>query len=123
MTIKNNVSNILILNKIIISKIEKITIIFNTLRLAGLPPFLGFTAKVLIIIKTINFAPTALLLILVISSLTSLYYYLKLFFNMMINTNQTEKFNLNSYRNVNSLNLIFFSIFINIVLPALIYLT
>jgi len=122
-TIKNNIFRVLILNKAGLSKIEKITIIFNTLRLAGLPPFLGFTAKVIIIIKTIKFAPAALLLTLVITSLTSLFYYLKLFFNMLTNIRQVGKLNQNIYTKINNINLIFCSILINIILPALIFLT
>jgi NADH:ubiquinone oxidoreductase subunit 2 (subunit N) len=59
----------------------------------------------------------------VITSLTSLFYYLKLFFNMLTNIRQIDKLNQNIYTKINNINLIFCSILINIILPALIFLT
>lgn len=122
-TIKNNTNRIVSLIKNKFSKIEKLTIIFNTLRLAGLPPFLGFTAKVAVLTKIIRSTPFLIIFTLIFSSLASLYYYLKIFFNFILNESTKEKFYWRNYVSTRSLNLIFYSILINLVAPALILLT
>jgi NADH-ubiquinone oxidoreductase chain 2 len=101
---------------------EKITIIFNIISLAGLPPFLGFSAKLLVLFKIIKILGAGILIILVISSLVSLFYYLKLFFNLLINNKTREIFNpqINISTHYNS---IFLSVLINLFIPCILILT
>nr|UHY94352.1 NADH dehydrogenase subunit 2 [Folsomia candida] len=61
------------------------------LSLGGLPPFLGFTSKMFALIVTMLSFPMIILLTLITSSLISLYFYTKLFFNMMTSSLPEKK--------------------------------
>lgn len=56
------------------------------LSLAGLPPFLGFFPKWIVIIKLIEDQIYLLRLVLIFGSLINIYYYLNIFFNIFINS-------------------------------------
>jgi NADH-ubiquinone oxidoreductase chain 2 len=59
---------------------------FLFLSLAGLPPFLGFFPKWMVIIKLIEDQIYILRLVLIFGSLLNIYYYLNIFFNIFINS-------------------------------------
>lgn len=62
----------------------KILIAFNIINLGGLPPFLGFSIKISVIIPAIKTAPLLLITLLLASSLVSLFFYGKIIFNNII---------------------------------------
>jgi len=63
-----------------------IILCFLFLSLAGLPPFLGFFPKWMVIIKLIEDQIYVLRLVLIFGSLLNIYYYLNIFFNIFINS-------------------------------------
>lgn len=106
------------------SNLEKYFFVFNILRLGGLPPFLGFLAKLTVIITSLNFTPIIILITIVIRSLVSIFYYLKLFYNLIINRDIFYKFIIINKKNNLKINfLIIFSILRNIFIPILVFLT
>lgn len=71
-------------------------LLLNLLSLAGLPPFLGFLPKWIVINKIINYSPI-LLLILIFGSFLNLFYYLYIFFASFLSIIKSQL--LNSYFN------------------------
>lgn len=63
------------------NKFLKIFIFINFLSLGGLPPFLGFYPKLMIIIKTNNFI---IILLIIIFTIISLFIYLRIIFSFLI---------------------------------------
>jgi len=88
---KINLNKITEINKTKFSPLSKNILIFSFLSLGGLPPFLGFTAKLAAILASIKLIPLIILLILITSSLVSLFYYTKIFYNLSINTKYSFK--------------------------------
>lgn len=88
------------------SKILKFTIIFNLLSLGGLPPFLGFIPKWIVInLLTIN-NQSILIFLLIIFTLITLYFYLRICYSgfiinnyelTWINNYQIDNFQINLY--------------------------
>jgi len=78
------ISNI---NKSPISTLVKFNLITRILSLGGLPPFLGFLAKINAIIQIISYINLWLSITLISGSLISLYYYIKILYNLTINLN------------------------------------
>lgn len=72
----NQIYNLNLKNKFI-----KLFIFINFLSLGGLPPFLGFYPKILVILKTNNLIIT---LIIVIFTIISLFIYLRIIFSFLI---------------------------------------
>nr|ALO70271.1 NADH deshydrogenase subunit 2 [Aleochara sp. 3 EF-2015] len=118
--------NIFYVNQLIISLknniLMKLFFSFNFLSLGGLPPFMGFFPKWLTIQFMINSKWTIMAFIMVILTLFTLFYYMRLIFNVLImnhnNLNFTIKINyMNFYvmsLNVFMLiNLILFTLFFN----------
>src|ERR1700744_2045118 len=64
----------------------KYSFCLNLLSLGGLPPFLGFAAKLSVIQAIIHLNNQPIVLLLVIISLISLYYYLRLTYSFLIET-------------------------------------
>jgi len=64
-----------------INPANKILFIFNVISLGGLPPFVGFLAKLLAITVIIKIVPIGVIVVIIISSLLALFYYTKMFFN------------------------------------------
>src|SRR5580698_5402676 len=62
----------------------KILLSFSIINLGGLPPFLGFSIKVSVLITTFISTPLLLITILLISSLISLFFYGKIIFNNLV---------------------------------------
>lgn len=83
--IKNfKINNLKQLNIARINPIQKYSVLVTVLSLGGLPPFLGFYAKLSTIIILLNHSILIILLILLTSSLISLFYYLKMIYNLLI---------------------------------------
>lgn len=96
-------SGVSFINQTIITNKEtaliKFIIFTSLLSLGGLPPFLGFLPKWIIIqsIITNNIAPLAT--VVVVTSLITLYYYLKISYSSFIILNTEPKWNLKSPKN------------------------
>jgi len=71
--------------------INKAMLAFNILSLGGLPPFLGFMAKLSVITIMLASQFKYLLFIYVIASLLSLYFYFRLTYSFLINNQTTKK--------------------------------
>lgn len=120
---------IIVMNKFIIEKISdiyrakltwraKAACIFTIMSIGGLPPFLGFTAKFLVLKMTLG-AYIYVMLILVIISLLSIKFYLKICFSsLIIRENQIFKPIKTSFT---SLRVILLCT-LNVILPLILYL-
>ena len=114
-----------IFNFSLINPIIKFFIFLNLLSLGGLPPFLGFLPKWLVIQNLVTINHYFLLFLIVCFSLITLFYYLRISYRIFIlNYNKNSWILINSYFNKN-INIIlisnFFSIF-GLILISLIYL-
>jgi NADH:ubiquinone oxidoreductase subunit 2 (subunit N) len=69
----------------------KVAILVNLLSLAGLPPFLGFLPKITVIRSLIFYSLTNFFtsLVLIVSSIVTLYFYLRIAYSSIIIFNQT----------------------------------
>ena len=98
-----------------INPIIKFSLFLNLLSLGGLPPFLGFLPKWLVIQNLTSINQFFLLFIIVCLTLITLYYYLRLSYRIFIlnyNKNSWILINLYSIRNINIILIInFISIF------------
>lgn len=104
------------------SKIRfKRKIILSTLilSLGGLPPFLGFIGKLFALAVAIKIFPILVLVSLILSSLISLYFYTKLFFNLLT-TRSPEK--IINTADKNHMKFIFVSLTGNLILSSLVLL-
>nr|QXT44024.1 NADH dehydrogenase subunit 2 [Ateuchotermes sp. CAM021] len=71
----------------------------SLLSLAGLPPFLGFMPKWIVIQAMITNNMTPLAVIMVVMSLATLYYYLKISYSSFMILNSEPKWNTKSHKN------------------------
>jgi NADH-ubiquinone oxidoreductase chain 2 len=112
-----------ILNFSIINPLIKFFIFLNFLSLGGLPPFLGFLPKWLVIQNLIEINHFFLLFIATCLTLITLYYYLRISYSIYIlNYNKNRWITLNLFNNKN-INLIFTINFISIIGLIIITLT
>nr|YP_010231155.1 NADH dehydrogenase subunit 2 [Paralimna concors]QSV37198.1 NADH dehydrogenase subunit 2 [Paralimna concors] len=109
-----------------ISKPMKFFMFFNLLSLGGLPPFLGFFPKWMVIQYIVMNSQLMLLLILMMTALITLYFYIRICYsafmlnyleNNFMNNMLVNKFTMNSY-----LILSFISIFGMIFLPMFFFI-
>nr|UXX46875.1 NADH dehydrogenase subunit 2 [Sabethes cyaneus] len=116
----NQINNFFLINPII-----SFFLFLNFLSLGGLPPFLGFMPKWLVIQNLIFMNQYFLLFIITCFSLITLFYYLRMSYSIfMLNFNKNSWMFLNNYFNKNmniSLIFNFFSIF-GLILISLIYM-
>jgi len=89
---------------------------FNIFSLAGLPPFIGFIIKISVILFILKINITLLMLIFILSSLISLFFYYRITYSSLINTNKHKKINNYSYKTQTFFILIICTI-INLVAP------
>lgn len=87
------------------------------LSLGGLPPFLGFSRKLTALIIGIIILPSFIFIILISSSLVSLFFYLKLFFNLLTSFTPAIK---NLYLLKNIRNILFLTITGNLIISLLV---
>nr|YP_010508529.1 NADH dehydrogenase subunit 2 [Philophylla fossata]UXG57142.1 NADH dehydrogenase subunit 2 [Philophylla fossata] len=113
-------------NMFLNSKIIKFTIFFNLLSLGGLPPFIGFLPKWLIMQLLIMNNQYILMLIMTMMALITLFFYLRLCFTaFMLNyyeNNWNNNMHTNNFMNKCMLLFSFISTF-SLILVSLIYLT
>nr|WNL53848.1 NADH dehydrogenase subunit 2 [Microtermes sp. C MLW-2023a] len=76
----------------------------SLLSLGGLPPFLGFLPKWIIIQAMVMNKLAPMATIVVVTSLITLYYYLKISYSSFMILNTEPKWNLNSYKNKKASN-------------------
>lgn len=108
---------------ILLNIFYSIVISFLLLSLGGLPPFTGFRAKILAIKTSINFYSFFVIFYLVIASLISLFYYIKITYNIfLISTPHTKILNLKIINSKFNL-IIYLTLFGNLFLPILVLLT
>nr|WHN64459.1 NADH dehydrogenase subunit 2 [Brachytarsina amboinensis] len=82
------------------NKSMKIFIMLNTISMAGMPPFLGFIPKWLVIQELIFFNNYFLSWMLMMSSLIMIYLYLRLYYmTLLLNNHKLMIFNKNYYNN------------------------
>ena len=98
----------------------KTIFLVNILSIGGLPPFIGFFAKLIVIINMIISTKLIIILIIIIMiSLTSLYYYIKISYTRFMifekKMNQKISYNKNSI-------LLTIILSINVITPILVYL-
>ena len=118
----SEISSIKEINSSKLSSTQKYCILVTILSLGGLPPFLGFYAKLSAIIIILSAAPTLILMVLILSSLVSLFYYLKLTYNILIIS--TLETNIFLHKDFSFKNIIFIAATLgNIFAPVLILLT
>jgi len=103
-------------------KTTKIIIIFSILSLAGLPPFIGFIAKLIAIKLSIFIYPHLIIISLIIFSLISLVYYFKLLYNITTNFNQQPSF-INYKNNYFNPKILWTRILFNIFMPLTIIIS
>jgi len=118
---KLNLTKITEINKAKISFLRKNTLIFIILSLGGLPPLLGFTAKLYTITLRIKFFPLIILIIIISSSLISLFYYIKLFYTLSIGNLNSVKIKLTG-RTSTSNTIIIISFMGNLVISLIVLL-
>nr|YP_010049485.1 NADH dehydrogenase subunit 2 [Yuukianura szeptyckii]QPL15820.1 NADH dehydrogenase subunit 2 [Yuukianura szeptyckii] len=107
------------------SSFSKSLFFINFLSIAGLPPFLGFSIKIFTLISLFNSNFSIfLILVLLLSSFVSFYFYLRMMFSSLFNFSWINNF---IWYNSNSFKLeiwfIFISFFINSFIPLVIILT
>nr|UNO53702.1 NADH dehydrogenase subunit 2 [Ixodes sinensis] len=110
---KNYNFSIYNLNSMKLSFLNKITIICLFLSLGGMPPFLGFLMKWISVILIIKNFPI-IMLILIISSLINLFFYIRILYPIFLNLNILIKPNQFSY--IFSKNYFFFLNFLSIII-------
>nr|WJW73294.1 NADH dehydrogenase subunit 2 [Malcus inconspicuus] len=88
--------------------------IFSSLMLSmsGLPPFIGFLPKWMAINSMINHKMFIIMMIMVLMSLITLFYYLRIIFPLLLNFNLMNKYNYN--KNKKSMMIMF----VNLMLPV-----
>lgn len=114
-----------IFNFSIINPAIKFFIFLNLLSLGGLPPFLGFLPKWLVIQNLVELNQIFLLFIAVCLTLITLYYYLRISYSIYIlNYNKNSWILTNSYnnKNINLILTINFISIIGLVIVTLIYI-
>jgi len=118
---KNRLKNINIRS---LNLLNKILLTFNILSLGGLPPFLGFTAKILTILLLLNFYPLPVILILILTSLITLIFYLKIIFPFVPLKTLTSSTIILNFKKTKNINFLFLFILIfNFSFSLLILLT
>nr|UPL66076.1 NADH dehydrogenase subunit 2 [Idiostolus sp.] len=96
------------------SMMEKFTYIIIMMSMGGLPPFMGFLPKWMVIQSVMEYNMFNLLFILVMSSLLTLFYYLRLMSFLLLNYSTTVKWFVNI--NINK-QFLFTIISINLLFP------
>nr|YP_011010511.1 NADH dehydrogenase subunit 2 [Ventidius harrisoni]WPW47139.1 NADH dehydrogenase subunit 2 [Ventidius harrisoni]WPW47152.1 NADH dehydrogenase subunit 2 [Ventidius harrisoni] len=96
------------------SKMEKTNFLIMMLSLGGLPPFIGFLPKWLVIQSLMQTNSMLTLFIILMSSMITLFYYLRMITPIIMMNNITNKWNMNKYSMKNK-NMIMF--IINMMLP------
>nr|YP_009520471.1 NADH dehydrogenase subunit 2 [Bourletiella arvalis]ATP01399.1 NADH dehydrogenase subunit 2 [Bourletiella arvalis] len=98
---------------------NKMILMSNMLSMSGLPPFLGFAAKFLVIKMSVIYSMLVMVSILLMMSFLSVFYYLKICFSsFMLNEKQIFKMSKKS----NSSMLLYMITISNMIIPTMVYL-
>nr|AUW38594.1 NADH dehydrogenase subunit 2 [Odontotarsus purpureolineatus] len=81
-------------NSMNMTMMEKMNYFIAMMSLGGLPPFLGFMPKWIVIQTLIQSNLIAMMTVMVLFSLLSLYYYMRMMTNMMMNYSTVNKWNM-----------------------------
>lgn len=113
--------NLFYINQIFFFNIKinyiKFLLFFNILSIGGLPPFLGFFPKIVVIQELINFDYFLIIFIIINFSLIILFYYFRLIFSsFLLNSRNIKSFTILNKNN----NFIFFFNFLNNILLLII---
>nr|QIT06556.1 NADH dehydrogenase subunit 2 [Tomocerus qinae] len=102
----------------------KIIFSMNIFSLAGLPPFLGFLGKFMVVVHLleVNFN-LFILTMLISSSLIGLFFYMKMMYSMLMISMNHMNFIFLTKKNNNSTMMITMTIFLNLIMPSFILLT
>uniref|UniRef100_A0AB39A5B9 NADH-ubiquinone oxidoreductase chain 2 n=1 Tax=Chudania sinica TaxID=3237924 RepID=A0AB39A5B9_9HEMI len=110
--------NLSYLNQMIMNEFNlktKLSIWMCMLSLGGMPPMLGFINKIMIFEYLMNYSNYLLILIMIISSLMVMFYYMRVSFFSLLGFSILMKWNLNCFNSSSwlfiMLNLMFFPIF------------
>nr|QLY90123.1 NADH dehydrogenase subunit 2 [Athripsodes aterrimus] len=120
-----NTLNIKSLMNILLSnffKNYKLMLLINFLSLSGLPPFLGFFPKWLIIMNLILMKNYMIMLILIMTTLINLFFYLRITISSFTLTSMQLKWNIGFFKNQMNYFLILFLSFISTIFLILITL-
>nr|ACJ69408.1 NADH dehydrogenase subunit 2 [Aphelocheirus ellipsoideus] len=117
-----NMKSIFYMNQMTFSSknmMENITYLILFLSLGGLPPFLGFLPKWIVIQSLMHNQMYLTLTVLVMTTLITLFYYLRMSSTLMMLNSTTNKWNMLSY---NKNKLLVMNITINLMLPMMSFL-
>nr|UYA97811.1 NADH dehydrogenase subunit 2 [Megacopta lobata]UYA97824.1 NADH dehydrogenase subunit 2 [Megacopta lobata] len=103
------------INSMNLSMMEKTTIVTSMMSLGGLPPFLGFLPKWMVIQILVENNMYMMLLIMIISSLVTLFYYMRTMTYMIMQQSTVNKWLLNK----SNQKLIKYMILVNFSLPLM----
>nr|UPL65572.1 NADH dehydrogenase subunit 2 [Dicranocephalus alticolus] len=111
----NNIYFINQMNSSSSSLAEKYIYVIMMLSIGGLPPFLGFLPKWMVIQSMIQSNIMLIMIIMMLFSLITLFYYLRMMSTLILNYSTSNKWN--HYKSPNK-TLILFILFINLMLPV-----
>lgn len=118
---KNSISKINQIFSCSDSALNKYVTAINILSLGGLPPLMGFVAKLSVIVILIKKRMLVMFIILITASLVSLFFYVRIIYSSIIRSSKKFK---NLTPEFKPITLIFFtSIFFNILCPVIFFLT
>nr|YP_009654888.1 NADH dehydrogenase subunit 2 [Eocanthecona thomsoni]QCI09865.1 NADH dehydrogenase subunit 2 [Eocanthecona thomsoni] len=103
------------MSSINMSNTEKISFSIMMLSMGGLPPFIGFLPKWIVIQTLVKEQETLLILIMIMISLVTLMYYLRVMTNMFLSFNSSIKWSNNNYNNNSTIIILM----INLSLPLI----
>nr|AUW38595.1 NADH dehydrogenase subunit 2 [Odontotarsus robustus] len=102
-------------NSMNMTMMEKMNYFIAMMSLGGLPPFLGFMPKWIVIQTLIQSNLVTMMMVMVMFSLMSLYYYMRMMTNMMMNYSMVNKWN----SNMSSSYMISIMMMLNMSLPLI----
>lgn len=107
-----------------LNRFYKYNFIISLISLGGLPPLLGFLAKLNAILILIKLNYTYIILWLIAGSLISLFFYLKILYNFFFTRNLRSNLNIKNFSSINKYNILSsINIFINLLIPMLMFIT
>nr|YP_011010394.1 NADH dehydrogenase subunit 2 [Metrocoris inthanon]WPW47009.1 NADH dehydrogenase subunit 2 [Metrocoris inthanon] len=111
---KSSINYINQMNMNMKTQMEKINLLIMMLSLGGLPPFIGFMPKWMVIQSLISTNSLFTTLILMMTSMITLFYYMRLIVPMIMSNNTMNKWN---SKNINMKTNYMYSFIINMMLP------
>nr|QPT68413.1 NADH dehydrogenase subunit 2 [Phraortes sp. 1 NS-2020] len=88
---------------------KKMMLMMNMLSISGLPPMMGFLMKWMVLQASLNLKETMMMTLLIMITLITIYYYLRIMYSAMVMTNTETKWKIkNTFKNnkIMSINII-----------------